>query len=276
MPCKNPREFSRRIALPLQIMQNKIRIAGILAMLLPALNAQPSYWVPSQKTSWQWQLTGSIDPAVNVDMYDIDLFDTSAGVVASLHAQGRRAVCYLSAGSWENWRPDAARFPESVKGHPMEGYPDERWLDVRNISVLGPILEARLDLCKSKGFDAVEPDNVDGYTNHTGFPLNYDDQIRFNAWIANAAHARGLSVALKNDLDQVEDLLPVFDWALNEQCFQYKECTALAPFTQAGKAVFNVEYKLNTTKFCSQANKLNFNSLRKHLGLDAFRQACRE
>jgi hypothetical protein len=93
--------------------------------------------------------------------------------------------------------------------------------------------------------------------------------------LANQAHKRGLSAALKNDLGQVKTLLPYFDYAVNEQCFQYRECTKLVPFVAAGKAVFQVEYNLDTSKFCSKANALNFNSLKKNLSLDAYRVACR-
>ena len=132
-----------------------------------------------------------------------------------------------------------------------------------------------MDLCKSKGFDGVEFDNVDGYSNNTGFPLTYNDQLTYNTWLANQAHTRGLSVALKNDLGQVNDLLPYFDWALDEQCFQYTECGKLQPFINAGKAVMEVEYNLAPTQFCPKANALNFNSLKKHLSLSAYRVACR-
>jgi hypothetical protein len=231
-------------------------------------------WRPALDTSWQWQLTGTVDQSVDATMYDIDLFDNSASVVASLHARGRKVVCYLSAGTWEDWRPDAAQFPADVKGS-GNGWPGEKWLDIRRLDVLGPIMQARLDQCKAKGFDAVEPDNIDGYTNSTGFPLTAQDQLRYNTFLADAAHARGLSIGLKNDLDQVGDLVSVFDWALNEQCFQYKECSALSTFVNAGKAVFNVEYSLSTSQFCPQANSLNFNSLKKNEDLDASRVACR-
>lgn len=126
----------------------------------------------------------------------------------------------MSAGTWENWLARTrASFRRRSKGA-ANGWPGEQWLDIRNLAVLGPILEARMDLCKAKGFDGIEPDNVDGYANATGFALTYADQIRFNTFLANAAHARGLSVGLKNDLDQVNDLQPLFDWALNEECFR--------------------------------------------------------
>ncbi|MCP4225614.1 MAG: endo alpha-1,4 polygalactosaminidase, partial [Actinomycetia bacterium] len=178
--------------------------------------------VPAPGTTWQWQLTQAIDESYDVDVYDVDGFDVSATTVASLHASGRKVICYISAGSWEDWRPDASDFPASVKGN-NNGWPGEKWLDIRDLDVLGPIMEARLDMCVAKGFDAVEPDNIDGYTNNTGFPLSAQDQLGYNRFLADAAHARGLSIGLKNDLDQVVALEPWFEFAVNEQCFQYNE-----------------------------------------------------
>ena len=120
----------------------------------------------------------------------------------------------------------------------------------------------------------IEPDNVDGYSNNSGFPLTAQDQLAYNTFLANAAHARGLSVGLKNDLDQVTALQPLFDWALNEQCFQYAECDMLIPFATAGKAVFQAEYEGATSAFCPQAKAMRFSAMLKHLLLDAFREAC--
>jgi hypothetical protein len=242
---------------------------------LPLVPAS-SIWRPSLNTSWQLQFSDlPIDLSVDATMFDIDLFDNDASVVAALHARGRKVVCYMSAGSWEDWRPDAGEFPAAVKGKPLVGWPGEQWLDIRRIDLLGPIMQARLDRCRANGFDAVDPDNLDGYANDTGFPLSGADQLAYNTWLADEAHARGLSVGLKNDLEQIPALLPWFDWALNEQCFVFDECDLLEPFVAAGKPVFNVEYDLEPSEFCSRANALNFNSLKKRLSLDAYRVACR-
>ena len=232
-------------------------------------------WRPAMNTSWQWQLSGvPVDQSFDVDMYDIDLFDNGESVVAALHAQGRKVVCYMNAGGWEDWRPDADRFPAEVIGAPLDDWEGERWLDIRKIDALGPLMEARIDLCEARGFDGIEPDNVDGYLNNTGFPLTYEDQLTYNIWFAAAAHKRGLSVGLKNDLEQIPVLLPLFDWALNEQCFQYEECQTLLPFIDAGKPVFHVEYELEAREFCESATALGFNSLKKNWDLDASRQPC--
>jgi len=230
-------------------------------------------WKPVPMTTWQWQLTGTVDQSFNVQAYDIDLFDNNASVISSLHSKGRKVICYLSAGTWENWRPDAGQFPDSVKGS-GNGWPGEKWLDIRQIGTLGPIMEARMDLAVQKGCDAIEPDNIDGYTNGTGFPLNANDQLAYNRFLANAAHQRGLSIGLKNDIDQVSDLVNDFDWALNEQCNEYNECNTLTPFINAGKAVFNAEYTGNTASFCPKMNNMKISSIKKNLDLDAPMTPC--
>lgn len=254
---------------------DQTNLPQVLNEYLPLAESEGNWWRPSPGTSWQWQLTGSIDTSFDVEMYDIDLFDTLQSVIDQLHASGRVVICYFSAGSWEDWRPDANDFPAAVIGEPLEGWEGERWLDIRQLDMLAPILVARLDLARQKGCDGVEPDNVDGYLNATGFPLSADDQIAFNIYLAEQAHARGLSIGLKNDLDQIETLLPYFDWALNEQCFEYAECKLLLPFVQSGKAVFGVEYSLNVDQFCPQANSMNLDWLKKNLELDAYRLSCR-
>jgi len=234
-----------------------------------------NWWKPAPVTSWQIQFSGELDTTLDVQMYDLDLFDTPKEVFDQIHADGHWVVCYFSAGSREDWRPDAGQFPASVLGNDLDDWPGEQWLDIRQLDILGPIMAARLDLATLKKCDGVDPDNVDGYANNTGFPLTAQDQLAYDIWIADQAHARGLSVGLKNDLDQIPDLVPYFDWLLNEQCFQYNECDQLLPFIQAGKPVFGIEYQGNSTEFCPQANAMNFNTLKKHLMLDAWREACR-
>jgi hypothetical protein len=150
-------------------------------------------WQPKLNTNWQWQLSSlPIDESFDVDMYDND-----SATVAALHVKGRKVVCYMNAGGWEDWRPDAAEFPVAAIGNILDNWKGERWLDIRRIDMLGPIMEARIDLCKEKDFDGIEPDNVDGYLNDTGFPLTYEDQLRYNVWLAEMAHERGLSIGLK-------------------------------------------------------------------------------
>jgi hypothetical protein len=277
-------------------LPRRLAVAAVAACLAPLTVAVPASaaappppapvactggpcWHPALKTSWNWVL--SVVPTAPyraVQMYDVDGFDNSAADVAALHAAGIKAVCYLSAGSYENWRPDAAQFPVSILGR-RNGWPGEQWLDIREVqqanSVLRSIMDARLDMCRTKGFDMVELDNVDGYSNSTNFPLTAADQLYYNTLLANDTHARGMSVLQKNDVEQIPALLPYFDGSLNEQCNQYDECTTaqtgsygLDQYVSAGKPVFNAEYKLATSKFCSNDNLANFNGVRFDLDLD--------
>lgn len=248
---------------------------------LPEVTKQitPTIWQPALATSWQWQLSDTpVDQSYTAQMIDIDLFDNDAQVVAALHAQGRKVVCYVSVGSWEDWRPDSDQFPAEVLGKDYEGWAGEKWLDIRRIDLIGPILQARFDQCAAKGFDGLEPDNIDSYTSDTGFPLTAQDQLTFNMWLANEAHARGLSIGLKNDDDQAEALLPYFDWALTEDCVADDWCDQMTPFVEAGKPVFAAEYTdryQRVDQFCSQLNALNFNGIFKNRDLNAWMQACR-
>jgi hypothetical protein len=230
-------------------------------------------WQPRPGLTWQWQLTEPVDTGVQAQVYDIDGTENSAAVVATLHAAGRKVICYVNAGAYEDFRPDAAAFPKSVLGE-SDGWPGERWLDIRQLSALEPIMAARFAACAAKGFDAIEADNVDGYENGTGFPLTAADQLAYNRMLAALAHADGLAIGLKNDVDQVADLLPYFDFAIDEQCAEYDECSELVPFIKADKAVFHVEYNLTTAQFCPQTVALGFSSMRKNLALDAPRWPC--
>ena len=232
--------------------------------------------------SWQWQLQGTLNLSYDAAVYDIDLFDTDLSVIEQLHEQGRKVICYFSAGSWEDWRPDAGKFPEEVKGDELDGWPGERWLDIRDERVWRLMTE-RLDLAEEKGCDGVEPDNMDAYDNATGFPIRNVDQIDYNRFLSREAHKRGLAVALKNDLGQIHALEPFFDFALNEQCHEFDECDALMPFIDAGKAVLNAEYDERYVensegareRLCADARDRNFSTLVLPVELDdSFRYIC--
>ncbi len=236
-----------------------------------------SWWHPTVGLTWQWQIgDNNIDTSIEAEVYDIDLY-VEQSVIDELHVKWRKVICYISVGSWENWRPDKDQFPEEVLGIDYEGWPGEKWLDIRQFDKLAPIMRARLDLCKAKGFDAVEPDNMEIYTNHTGFPLTYDDQLKYALWLADEAHQRGLAIGQKNASDQVKDLVNVFDFAITEDYFHYKEAETMLPYVKGGKPVFAAEYTDlpgDFSVFCEQSTGLNFSTILKNRGLDAWIQTC--
>jgi hypothetical protein len=240
----------------------------------PAPSSSRGRWRPVRGLTWQWQLTGTIDTSLPVNVYDVDAVTTPASTVAALQAAGKHVICYVNVGATEDFRADAASFPGTVVGSGLEGWPGEHWLDIRQWSTLRPIIAARFQMCRSKGFDGVEPDNVDGYSNHSGFPLTAADQLTYNRRIADLAHSLGLAVGLKNDVEQATTLQPSFDFAVNEECVHYDECDTLKPFTTAGKPVFHVEYDLNPAEFCAKTKALGFSSMKKKESLDAWREPC--
>jgi len=242
-------------------------------------------YTPAPLSTFQWDLqdNNKVNTSYDVDVYDIDLFDNSKALIGQLQADGKKVICYFSAGSYEDARSDKSEFIAADLGKDLEDWEGERWLDIRSDNVKR-IMKIRLDLAKKKGCDGVEPDNVDGYArqNDTGFPLTANDQLVYNRFLAKEAHARGLSVGLKNDLDQITELVDYFDFAVNEECHEYEECSRLDPFIQQNKAVFNVEYKniyknnkAKWAELCTDAATRKLTTLVLPLMLnDSFRKSC--
>jgi len=234
------------------------------------------WWNPTVGLSWQWQLTGKLDLELQTDVIDIDL-GVGRSVVDYYHGKGTKVICYISVGSYENWRSDADQFPAELLGNDYEGWSGEKWLDIRRIDLLTPIMLARLDECAAKGFDAVEPDNMEIYTNDTGFPLTYEDQLRYALWLAEEAHKRGLAIGQKNAPDQTKDLVDVFDFAITEDAFYYGWAEEMQPYIQARKPVFAAEYTDlpgDFEAFCRQSSDLEFSTILKHRDLDAWLESC--
>lgn len=234
-------------------------------------------WRPDVSDTWQWQLQGTITTRYDVDVYDVDLVETPQAVLDELHDDRRRVVCYFSAGTWEAFRDGGAPPGEAI-GEPLADFPDERWLDVRHDAVHDHAV-GQLVLAEERGCDGVEPDNVDGDANDTGFDLSSDDQLAFNRFLATEAHARGLAIGLKNDLDQISDLVDEFDFAVNEQCHEFDECAAVEPFVAAGKPVFNAEYaddfRDDPEPLCADSRRRGLRTLVLPVDLDdAFRISC--
>lgn len=247
----------------------------------PPASAPASYWKPALGDTWQWQLKGMVNTAYAVTVYDIDLFDTAPATVQALKASGKKVVCYFSAGSSENWRPDFSGFAQADMGNDLQGWAGERWLDTRSATVR-KIMQARLDLAASKGCHGVEADNVDGYANNSGFALTAATQLDYNRFLASEAHRRGMSIALKNDTDQLKDLVGDFDFAVKEQCHEFAECDGYQVFIASGKPVFNAEYAAPYSsdpaaraQLCADASARKLHTLVLPLALDdSLRYSC--
>jgi len=190
---------------------------------------------------WDWQI-GRAAPlertgARAVGIYDLDGFLTTRAQLRTLHTRWPaaslrhpRAICYLDL-AWEDYRPDASQgryFPARTLGHVYYGYPEERWVDFRQLGALRPMLDERLAMCARKGFDAVELDDIDSFDppSQTGFRLTPGDAQNFLAYALNQVHRDGMTALWKNS--------PYLSWwgrryadgAIVEECYVYHMCVA--------------------------------------------------
>jgi endo-alpha-1,4-polygalactosaminidase (GH114 family) len=220
----------------------------VLAIVAPVLGraqeaSPPATVFGAESVVWDIRLAdGDLSGLPAMSVLEIDGAEATAGDVASLQAEGIVPICYINAGAWEEWRDDADAYPEEIIGSAYPGWDGERFVDIRRLDVLGPILEARLDDCAEKGFAAVDPDNVDTYDTETGFPLTEEDQLRFNRWLADAAHQRGLEIGQKNAPGLADELAGTFDFAVTEDCLVDGWCDEMEPYPSLSKPVLMVEY----------------------------------
>lgn len=250
-------------------------------------NTTGSWWKPRAGVTWQYEILYPLnDTTPTVDVWDIDLFDNNDDMISGLRNNRQRVICYFSAGSFENWRPDKSKFRDSDLGNDLDGWPGEKWLDVRSQNVRS-IMLSRLDLASQKQCDGVDPDNVDGYDNDNGLGLTQDDAVNYMSFLSQAAHGRNLSLGLKNAGAIVPRVLSQMQWSVQEQCVQYDECEEFRPFIEQGKPVFHVEYPkgdnqnnnllVSTSskdRACTNQDATGFSTIIKNMNLDNWIESC--
>lgn len=253
----------------------------------PVLNADPNVQPPK----WDWQLASpvTLNNDSGIGIYDIDMFDNETnGMVGLLKSYGKKVICYVNVGAYEEWRDDEHLFPRSIMGNVYDRFPNEKWLDIRDVNpaksntgmALRPLLKARFDRALHMGCDAVEPDNMDGFDesshNPSGFPLTYEDQIYFNLWISAEVRARGMAIGFKNNTNQALDprMVEAYDFVVTESCVYFNECQYFDGFLAANKPVFLTEYLLSPDEFCLAAKNLRISGIQKRGALGDFRLGC--
>lgn len=232
-------------------------------------------WHPAPDDTLQMQLLGGIDTSYEADIYLTDMFDTPPPVIQEITATAK-ALCYVSAGVREEWRPDADEFPSELLGNNVEGSKEERWLDIRALDAVRPIMSERVIECADKGFDGVAFANLDGYDNDSGFELDKTDQVAFNTLLGELAHENGLTAGMINAPELAEELEPQFDFALSTGCYEFDECERFRAFLNAGKPVFVIEFELQADELCDRAEADGFTAQLKRYNLGAWRDACWE
>lgn len=259
-------------------------IVGLLVG--PAMPASGStrWWTPTVDITWDIQFGVDADarlvlPDEPIAAIDLDGAETRAETITSLRRRDIRTICYVNVGAWESWRPDAGDFPQGILGNDYPGWPGERFVDIRALDMLGPIIEKRFDECAGKGFDAIEPDNIDTAFTDSGFSLTREDQLAFNHWLADAAHKRGLAIFQKNVPELTAELVEVYDGAITEDCAADRWCREMTPYRAHGKPVLAIEYTDVTDKeafavICNEPVVNGLSLILKNRDLDTFRLSC--
>jgi hypothetical protein len=233
---------------------------------------QPTDAGPNNGPEFQWELDHPLNVSSAADMglgatnlqggqasaptvYDIDGIENPASTVTALHQMHDEVICYIEVGAAGNYySASQEQLPVTYYqqlqaagdlGSAMPGYP-EYYLNINAPSTLR-IIEAMIQQqCAAKGFDAVEPDIDDSYTDATGFTITEADNIRYDEALGAYAHSLGLAWGQKNgdnDPQFSEALEPTTDFLLDEECNYYQTCaTVAAPYVQAGKLVLDAEY----------------------------------
>jgi len=263
-----------------------------------------SWWVPPLGNQpWQWELShplrlnnaqdmGTDDklpngqPAPAPVIYDLDGIINPASTVAELHMLGKHVVCYIEVGAAGNYYSaaeegvsttyfdqlnDAGEFGKKVPGYP------EWYLNIQSPTTVSIIESMISRQCAAKGFDAVETDIDEEYTDDSGFPLTKAIEEQYMTTLANYMHSLGLGWWIKNPDDTGDsyatDMYPLADAVLTEQCNQYHSCGLLSAYV-GHKAVFNAEYSLKRSKFCPNDDSLGFNGAKFNVALTGIRKPC--
>jgi len=240
-------------------------------------------WKPSQGHGWQIILSENLDVSrglspSDVAVWDLDLFDTDASTISSLHQSGKNVICYYSAGTSEQGRPDLGSLKQSDYGKGLPDWPGENYIDIRSATVWN-VMKGRIDMASQKGCDAIDPDNMDGYSNDNGLGLTQKDAANFQNKMGDYARSLGMAVGLKN-AEEIVDSVNV-DFAVNEQCLETGRCTWYKNLIAAGKPVYHIEYtddgsNRSSSDYCLEGTPeaSQFDTVIKHLSLDGWVRYC--
>ena len=237
----------------------------------------PNVWVPAEAARWLARLDGAVNIEEAADFFYLDPEQQPAEDLTSLHEQGRRYLCYLSAGTVESFRDDADSFPDHAVGNVVSAFPNERWLDLRDPEVRA-LMAKRIVALAGAGCDGVAPASLTGYETDSGFDLTLRDTLDYAQFIADAAHAAGMSVGLTGPSALTLELWKSFDFGLAIGCVASSMCREYAALTAAKKPVLHVELgdEASALQLCKSAQALGFEAIVSDAGFTGRCVVCRD
>jgi Glycoside-hydrolase family GH114 len=212
-----------------------------------------SWAPPTANATFDYQIGGPYTPPAGVTVVSRD-HDASA-------AAGLYNVCYVNAFQaqtedaswWKTNHPDLLL--HDAKGNLVI---DKDWNEIlldystaAKRAGLTTIAGGWIDQCAGKGFQGVEPDNLDSYTRSTGL-LTEAEAVAYATSLSTYAHGKGLAIAQKNDADlsTANAKKAGFDFAVAEECADYDECQNYT--ATYGNHVIVIEYTQSKfTKACN-------------------------
>jgi Glycoside-hydrolase family GH114 len=212
-----------------------------------AVTGSTQVHLPPANGRFDYQIGGAYKPLASVRIVDRDR--------TSSPAPGVYNICYINAfqtqayqdGWWKRHHPGLLLRTSGGALIEDPGWPGEIILDTATATDrqrLARIEDGWLDGCKAKGFEGVEPDNLDSNTRSRG-RLTQAEDFAFAKLLVAHAHSIGLAIAQKNDAEQSAHLRRTvhFDFAIAEECQVYSEC---GYYLKAyGDHVIEIEYTDN-------------------------------
>lgn len=277
------RTFMFRRSLPKTVGASLLLFVLFSILFMTHTHAASSWPQIKPNTRFAWNLQSApsetaLDNQSGPKVYDFDFLNSNAAQIARIKAKGVDVVCYFSAGTDEDWTPDHDQFKAGDTFGKLPGWEGEQVVDTRSTNVRS-IMYNRIQTMHNLGCNGIDPDNVDAYTNIKS-PLTATTALNYMQFLSDTAHNFHMSIALKNSGNLVNQKLPdgqtvvqAYDYAIVEQCYQYKECDLYKPFVDVGKAVTILEYKGTastwaTSADCKDADAKNYDAYLTSLSLN--------
>ena len=249
-----------RAAVILGALTSVVSAVGVVA---PAsADSARSVTLPPANGRFDYQIGGDYKPLTSVRIVDRDRTGQPAA--------GKYNICYVNAfqtqayqDAW--WKEHHSHLLLRTKSGSLvedPGWPGEIILDTSTSAKrhrLATIENGWMRGCATKGFDAVEPDNLDSNTRSRGLLTRADDFALAKLLIKDA-HADGLAIAQKNDAEQSARGKRIgFDFAIAEECEVYSECNEY--LKAYDDQVYEIEYTDNPKHFYTDACRAHGNRI---------------
>ena len=225
--------------------------------------------LPPVNAAFDYQIGQAYPPPAGVRVVSRDR--------AAAPAAGLYNICYVNAFqvqpqevAWWQQHHDDLLLRDAGGGYVIDGAWDEIVLDIRTPAkraALAAIVNGWIDGCAARGYQAIEPDNIDTYDRFDDL-LTRDQAVAYLRLLAPHAHAAGLAIAQKNTTSLAgQGRAAGLDFAIAEECGRWNEC---GDYTDVyGDNLIVIEYTSSAFKKACQAVGARVPVVRRDLDVTA-------